>query len=90
MNHNLALDFPEGRTRTRPVIVAAVIVAAVIVAATQICHHELRPAAAATRHLAAPKEHRHVTLPLQAAVVTHCKLSVTISLSFLSIEDSYC
>ena len=85
MNHNLALDFPEGRTRTRPVIVAAV-----IVAATQICHHELRPAAAATRHLAAPKEHRHVTLPLQAAVVTHCQLSVTISLSFLSIEDSYC
>ena len=84
MNHNLALDFPEGRTRTRPVEGRQ------IVAATQICHHELRPAAAATRHLAAPKEHRHVTLPLQAAVVTHCQLSVTISLSFLSIEDSYC
>ena len=72
MNHNLA---PEGQTRTRPVE------GRLIVAATQICHHELRPAAAATRHLAAPKEHRHVTLPLQAAVVTHCKLSVTISLS---------
>ena len=51
MNHNLALDFSEGRTRARPVE------GRLIVAAAQICRHELHPAAAATRHLAASKEH---------------------------------
>ena len=56
MNHNLIFLIAElGPVEGR-----------LIVAATQICHHELRPAAAATRHLAAPKEHRHVTHPPSA------------------------